>query len=89
MLAPRLLVEWRTALGLSQGAAAKKLGVSQPTLSDWEAGNKRARTVQALKVAKRTEGKVPVTSWDWTEAAIARWRAEQQQRRARTGTDDG
>lgn len=63
MTAPGLLKNWREAENLTQGEAAKLLGVSQPSWSDYEQGNKIPRTVLAVRIATITKGAVPVESW--------------------------
>lgn len=57
------LREWRLARNLTQAEAARELGVSQPTLSDYERGVKQPRIALALRIAERTAGNVPVESW--------------------------
>jgi transcriptional regulator with XRE-family HTH domain len=42
---------------------AKVLGVSQPTLSDYERGTKQPRIAQAARIAERTDGQVPLDAW--------------------------
>lgn len=63
MTAPGLLKTWREVEDLTQGEAAKLLGVSQPSWSDYEQGRKIPRTVLAVKIAILTKGFVPVESW--------------------------
>jgi transcriptional regulator with XRE-family HTH domain len=61
--AARLLSDWRKTAGLSQGEAAKRIGISQPVFSGYETGRNTPRTVRALKIAEITEGSVPVAAW--------------------------
>jgi len=63
MHAPDLLKEWRENQALSQVAAAERIGVSQPTYSDYERGRKIPRTQLALKIQAVTDGAVPVAAW--------------------------
>ena len=70
MSAPRLLKAWREDTAqITQGKAAKQLGVSQPTWSDYEHGRKVPRTRVAVKIAAMTGGAVPVESWGLEDVA--------------------
>jgi transcriptional regulator with XRE-family HTH domain len=61
--APERLREWRRSRNYTQAEAAKALGVSQPTLSDYERGTKQPRIAQAARIAERTGGEVPLDAW--------------------------
>ena len=63
MHASELLRAWRLREDLSQTAAAVGIGVTQPTLSDYETGRKIPRTITAIRIAELTGGAVPVVSW--------------------------
>ncbi len=47
----RALVLARTRKGLTQGAAAEKIGVRRPTLSDWEQGKREPKATDLLDLA--------------------------------------
>lgn len=57
------LKTWRKSLSLNQTAAAKVIGVSQPTYSEYETGRKTPRTVKAIEIQEKTGGKVSVAAW--------------------------
>ena len=57
------LKNWRKAQSLSQTAAAKLFGVSQPTYSEYECGRKTPRTIKALEIQEKTGGRVLVAAW--------------------------
>jgi transcriptional regulator with XRE-family HTH domain len=46
------LREYRLKKGLSQIELAEKLGLSQPTISDYENGHKRPKPLTAIKIEK-------------------------------------
>lgn len=48
---------------LTQLAASKALGVSDPTIHDWVAGTKRPRTHHREAIAVWTNGDVPTEAW--------------------------
>lgn len=52
------LRRWRTQEGLTQEQAAKKCGVSQPTLSRAERGDPTVTVTTARTIAAGTKGKV-------------------------------
>lgn len=58
------LKAWREAAGHTQVEAGKLLGVSQVTISDWEAERKQPRVSAALRIARVTDGAVPIESWE-------------------------
>lgn len=70
MRAPAELKKWREAEGLSQGEAGKRIDVSQPSWSDYEAGRKTPRTKLALKIADLTKGAVSVDMWAEDETGV-------------------
>lgn len=74
------LREWREAVGLSQTAAGKKVGVGQASWSAWEAGQKRPSIEQIVRLSELTS-RTPyhVSIGDWVETA--RERAERQRRK--------
>ena len=57
------LKAWREEQGLSQTDAGAKVGVTQPTWSDWEADKKVPHIHSAIKIAKLTKGKCPIEMW--------------------------
>lgn len=57
------LREWREALGLSQAAAAAKIGAKQGTWAPWESGKKCPSVKRANQLAELTAGAVPVSGW--------------------------
>ena len=73
MNAPEQIRAWRENNGLSQAAAAERVGVSQPTWSDWEAGKKCPHVAQAIRLER--EAGIPVSAWEGV--------AEAQRERAR------
>lgn len=48
------LKAWREAAGLSQGAAAKRVGVTQSAWSAWEVGHKRPSIEQIVSLSALT-----------------------------------
>lgn len=48
---PAALRAWRAALGLSQSAAAKRLGVPPRTYQEWEHGRSAPSQIGLLRVA--------------------------------------
>jgi len=77
-----LLAEWRAQQGLKQGVAAKMMGVSQTSFSDYERGRKKPRIEHAISIDRVTGGHVPVAAWgesaSQTKARVARVVAEQE-----------
>ena len=60
---------WREASGLRQGAAAKRVGVSQGAWSAWETGHKRPNIEQIVKLAALTaSSEHAVTLHDFVES---------------------
>lgn len=49
--------------GLTQAEFAAKVGVKQGTISRLVNGSRAPSLVTAMKIAKVTRGKVPVTAW--------------------------
>lgn len=56
------LVKWRQEKALTQRAVADLLGVSQPTVSDWENGSIPAPD-QVVRVFRFTAGAVAPNDW--------------------------
>lgn len=54
---------WRTDRAMSQKACADRVGVSQPTWADWEAGNTAPDREHAPLVQKLTRGRVRADGW--------------------------
>jgi|TARA_Y100000289_G_C3874146_1_gene125143 transcriptional regulator with XRE-family HTH domain len=48
---------------VSQASLAKRIGVSQPTLSRYISGDVLPNVVTALEIQKATQGDVPVEAW--------------------------
>lgn len=48
------LKEWRAANGLTQEAAAERLGVSEPDISRWENRRRMPSLTQAAKLSEMT-----------------------------------
>jgi|TARA_B100001057_G_scaffold499887_1_gene612342 transcriptional regulator with XRE-family HTH domain len=48
---------------VSQASLAKRIGVSQPTLSRYISGDVLPNVVTALEIQKVTQGDVPVEAW--------------------------
>ena len=61
--ASEVLKRWRTAKGLSQESAAALIEVDQATLSRWEAGLRKPRLPEAIRLEDASEGGVPVRLW--------------------------
>lgn len=59
----RLLAEFLKRNGLTQLAASKALGVSDPTIHDWVTGSKRPRAHHRETIAVWTNEEVPSDSW--------------------------
>ena len=54
---------WREKAEITQTEAAKRLGVSQATYCDYEAGNKVPRMDKAEDMERLTEGAVKLPEW--------------------------
>ena len=63
MQAHEKLKAWRAAKKLSQLAAAKLIGVSQPTWWDWEQARKTPIVEHRGAIARVTRGAVSVAAW--------------------------
>ena len=48
------LREYMTSSGLTQAELARRLGVSQPTVSDWLSGNIKPTVRRLLTISKKT-----------------------------------
>jgi len=57
------LEEFISDNGLTKLAAAKYLGVSDPTIYDWVTGIKRPKSHHRRAIEIWTNGKVPAESW--------------------------
>lgn len=77
--APDLLHVWRKRNGLNQTQAADLVGLKQYEWSRLETGDRVPLADEAARIARVTDGAVPVESWE----DIPR------KRKPRTGTDDG
>jgi transcriptional regulator with XRE-family HTH domain len=69
------LKRWRTDQGLSQGAAAERVGVHQNTWSDWENEQKSPRVEMALRLHVLTAGLCPVEAWADSADVVREFRA--------------
>lgn len=69
MNAPTALAEWRAKHGKTQRQLAEALGVSQASVTDWEAGKKLPRVQSATAIERLTEGAVKASTWGETDAA--------------------
>lgn len=63
------LLSWRKAAGLTQLAAGKKVGVSQPVWHEWERGTRRPGRERAAALEALTSGLIKASEWDASEAA--------------------
>lgn len=83
MTAGERLRAWRIREQLTQGEAAAKAGVSQPTWSGWEHDLKEPRLGHAMLVAKMTGGFVGLEHWpELTPGRVAAEAAARDLRRA-------
>ena len=57
------LFEYMISKEVSQASLAKRIGVSQPTLSRYISGDVLPNVVTALEIQKATQGEVPVEAW--------------------------
>lgn len=57
------LFEYMITKEVSQASLAKRIGVSQPTLSRYISGDVLPNVVTALEIQKVTQGEVPVEAW--------------------------
>jgi transcriptional regulator with XRE-family HTH domain len=57
------LRDWRESAGLSQGALADMVGLTQPELSRVELGDRRPTIDQMFAIEKVTKNRVSVDSW--------------------------
>lgn len=58
-----LFRKFLTDAGLTQAEAAKRLGVSAPTMHDWLTGAKRPTAVWRDAIERLSSGSVPASSW--------------------------
>ena len=57
------LFEYMITKEVLQASLAKRIGVSQPTLSRYISGDVLPNVVTALEIQKATQGDVPVEAW--------------------------
>ncbi len=57
------LFEYMITKDVSQSSLAKRIGISQPTLSRYVSGDVLPNVVTALKIQQITSGEVPVEAW--------------------------
>ena len=62
-LGARLLLQFRHQNDLTQTDVALALGVSTPTIHDWERGRKRPKAHHRDDIATWTKGFVPASAW--------------------------
>ena len=67
-LGARLLEEWRVSQKLTQTALGKRLGISQPMISEYEAGTRTPGRSRAVLIQAATKRVVTVESWDQDDA---------------------
>lgn len=72
---PRLLTKAREVSGLNQSQAARVLGVSQPAISQWEAGTITPSLSRLREIAEAYDADI--------EPLMAAWLREQAQRPVR------
>jgi transcriptional regulator with XRE-family HTH domain len=77
------LREWRVAEGLTQGAAAERVGVGQPAWCRLEAGSSVPQMETALRIAQLVG--IPLDAWPKRKKPQAR--RPRIARAARTGTE--
>lgn len=58
---PNLLKAWRKSEGLTQGQAAKRLGVAQARISEYETGSIRPDLETAVRIERETD--IPPSAW--------------------------
>lgn len=58
-----VLRRWREGVGIKQAELARRLHVSAPSISDWEADKKLPRIEHAIALANASDGEVPVSVW--------------------------
>lgn len=76
-----MLKAWREESGLAQSAAAKKIGVRQPTWCEWESGGRTPQLDHAIRIEVLSEGRCPIESWA-DDPEVARAMREALRRRA-------
>lgn len=54
---------FRAKVGLSQIQAGEQLGLSGPSISAWESGDKRPKTHIRQRIETWSSGEVPMDSW--------------------------
>lgn len=76
------LKEWRAAKGLSQAEMAKRLGVSQPLIAEWEKGPRRPGLETAVAMETTTDGAVVVEAWGYDRSLVTSMASLVDRRRA-------
>jgi DNA-binding XRE family transcriptional regulator len=71
MNGPTLLAEWRAREGHTQEKAAELLGLSQSAFCEYEKGRSVPRVATAVKIARGTNGGVPIEAWALEEGDAA------------------
>lgn len=54
---------WRERIGIRQAELARRLGVSAPSVSDWESDKKSPRIQHAIAIDTLSGGEVPMSVW--------------------------
>lgn len=87
---------WRETHDITQEQAATEIGASQSAYSDWEQGRKMPGIENALRIARATDGAVPVESWlnepaanDDAQAHSGHGAADDEEPPSKTGTTGG
>jgi DNA-binding transcriptional regulator YdaS (Cro superfamily) len=67
-----LLKLWRESFSptTSQAAAAKRLGVSQSLIAEWEKGPRRPGLETAVMMESETGGAVPIEAWGYERSLV-------------------
>ena len=68
-LGARLLEEWRAKKKLTQTALGQLVGISQPVISEYEAGTRAPGRTRAVRIESVTMRAVTVESWDQEDTA--------------------
>lgn len=79
-----LLKTWREGFApvLSQAAAAKRFGVSQPIVAEWEKGPRRPGLETAVVMEGETGGLIPIEAWGYDRALVKSMASLVDRRRA-------
>jgi transcriptional regulator with XRE-family HTH domain len=66
-----LLRQWRTGVAcLSQAKLAKRLGVRQPAIAEWEAGKRVPQGTHMATLHTLSGGAVPIDAWSTEEGPM-------------------